>query len=210
MKRIYIPMAWELAFVIATIIWPKQAFHLFFGFYSGLLIYFYFIYKQFSFRKLHKNFGKITGFWLPVAATFIGLVIAGKLRMMLSSQFAYKLDENAVSIIVHNDIVPTFFYALMMIIIKPVAEELFFRKALIRFDSKKQTICFTILSLVLCALTRAHGPLGILEWAIMALPVTVAYIATRNIYISVMAHVIFEFYDNIYEVAYTVGRILNR
>ena len=60
LKRIYIPMAWELAFVIATIIWPKQAFHLFFGFYSGLLIYFYFIYKQFSFRKLHKNFGKIT------------------------------------------------------------------------------------------------------------------------------------------------------
>ena len=97
-----------------------------------------------------------------------------------------------------------------MIVIKPVAEELFFRKALIRFDNKKQTIIFAVLSLVLCALTRAHGPLGILEWAIMALPVTIAYIATKNIYISVMAHVLFEFYDNIYEVLYTVGRILKR
>ncbi|MBQ9303258.1 CPBP family intramembrane glutamic endopeptidase [Butyrivibrio sp.] len=210
MKRIYIPIAWEIVFVVATIIWPKQAFHLFFAFYFGLLTYFYFIYKQFSFRKLYKNFGRVLGFWVPVAITFIGLLLAGKLRMLISSQFSFHIDEGAVSIIVHNDLVPTFFYALMMIVIKPVAEELFFRKALIRFDNKKQTIIFAVLSLVLCALTRAHGPLGILEWAIMALPVTIAYIATKNIYISVMAHVLFEFYDNIYEVLYTVGRILKR
>ena len=210
MKRIYIPLAWEIVFVVATIIWPKQAFHLFFAFYFGLLTYFYFIYKQFSFRKLYKNFGRVLGFWVPVAITFIGLLLAGKLRMLISSQFSFHIDEGAVSIIVHNDLVPTFFYALMMIVIKPVAEELFFRKALIRFDNKKQTIIFAVLSLVLYALTRAHGPLGILEWAIMALPVTIAYIATKNIYISVMAHVLFEFYDNIYEVLYTVGRILKR
>ncbi len=210
MKRIYIPLIWELAFIIATILMPKQAFHLFFGFYLGLLVYFYFIYKQFSFRKLYKNFGRALTFWLPVAATFAGLMLANKFRTFLSLQFAFKISEDAVSIIVHNDIVPTFFYALMMIVMKPVAEELFFRKALIQFDSKKQTIIFTILSLIMCALTRAHGPLGIIEWVIMALPVTIAYIVTRNIYISVMAHVLFEFYDNIYEVVYTVGRILNR
>ncbi len=210
MKRIYIPLIWELAFIIATILMPKQAFHLFFGFYLGLLTYFYFIYKQFSFRKLYKNFGRFLTFWLPVVATFIGLVLANKFRLFLSSQFSIAIDENAVSIIVHNDIVPTFFYALMMIVMKPVAEELFFRKALIKFDNKRQTIIFTVLSLIMCALTRAHGPLGIFEWMIMALPVTIAYILSKNIYISVMAHVLFEFYDNIYEVVYTVGRILNR
>ena len=201
---------WELAFITATIIMPKQAFHLFFGFYLGLLIYFYFIYKQFSFRKLYKNFGRPVTFWLPVLATFVGLLAANRLRMFLSSQFAMSIDEGAVSIIVHNDIMPTFFYALMMIVMKPVAEEFFFRKALISFDNKKQTVIFTIISLVLCALTRAHGPLGIVEWIIMALPVTIAYILSRNIYISVMAHVIYEFYDNIYEVVYTLGRILTR
>ncbi len=210
LKRIYIPLIWELAFIIATILMPKQAFYLFFVFYLGLLTYFYFIYKQFSFRKLYKNFGRFLTFWLPVVATFIGLFFANKIRLFLSMKFYGVIDEGAVKMIVHNDIIPTLFYALMMIVMKPVAEEFFFRKALIKFDNKKQTIIFTVISLVLCALTRAHGPLGILEWVIMALPVTVAYILSKNIYISVMAHVLFEFYDNIYEVVYTVGRILNR
>ena len=44
----------------------------------------------------------------------------------------------------------------------------------------------------------------------MAIPVTVAYVVTRNIYISVMAHVAFEFYDNIYSIVYAIGRIMNR
>ncbi len=210
MKRLYLPLIWELAFVIATFLLPKQAFHLFFGFYLGLLIYFYFIYKQFSFRKLYKNFGRPVKFWIPVILTWTGLFLASQLREYLSMNFSFYLEEGTVSIIVHNDLIPTFFYALMMIVMKPVAEEFFFRKALISFDSKSQTVIFTLISLVLCALTRAHGPLGILEWVIMALPVTIAYIATKNIYISVMAHVLFEFYDNIYEVVYTVGRILNR
>ena len=97
-----------------------------------------------------------------------------------------------------------------MIIIKPVAEELFFRKAIIRFGSKKKVLAFTLMSLVLCALSRAHGLLGIAEWILMALPVTIAYVATRNIYISLMAHVLFEFYDNIYDVVYAIARFANR
>jgi membrane protease YdiL (CAAX protease family) len=98
----------------------------------------------------------------------------------------------------------------MMIVMKPVAEELFFRKAIISFGSKKRVFVLTIVSLILCAVTRAHGVLGIAEWMIMAIPVTIAYVITRNIYISVMAHVAFEFYDNIYSIVYAVGRIMNR
>jgi membrane protease YdiL (CAAX protease family) len=118
--------------------------------------------------------------------------------------------DGTVNIITRNDLLPTFFYALMMIVMKPVAEELFFRKAIISFGSKKRVFVLTIVSLILCAVSRAHGFLGIAEWMIMAIPVTIAYVATRNIYISVMAHVAFEFYDNIYSIVYAVGRILNR
>ena len=97
-----------------------------------------------------------------------------------------------------------------MIIMKPVAEELFFRKAIIAFGSKKRVFALAVASLLICAVSRAHGVLGIAEWMLMAIPVTVAYVVTRNIYISVMAHVAFEFYDNIYSIVYAIGRIMNR
>ena len=210
MNRLYIPFLWELLFILATIHFPKQTLMLFFVFYLGILYYFYFFYKQFSFRKLYKNFGRVVTFWLPVAITFFGLFLADKIKTFLAQDVFPGVRDGTVQIIYHNELFPTLIYAIMMIIIKPVCEELFYRKALIRFGSKKQVFLFTMLSLVLCALSRAHGLLGIAEWMLMALPVTIAYVATRNIYISLMAHVLFEFYDNIYSVIYTLARIFNR
>ena len=176
----------------------------------GILYYFYFFYKQFSFRKLYKNFGRVVTFWVPVALTFMGLLLADRIKTFLVQDAFPGVRDGTVMIIYHNQLFPTVVYATMMIVIKPVAEELFYRKALIRFGSKKKVLAFTILSLLLCALSRAHGPLGILEWVLMALPVTVAYVATRNIYISLMAHVLFEFYDNIFSVISSLARIFNR
>ena len=210
LKRLYIPFIWELLFVISTIIMPKQAFHLFFIFYLGILIYFYYIHKQFSFRKFGRNLKRIKNFWIPVVITFIGLMIANDIKNKLIQPAFPLVKDGNVSMIISNDLVPTFFYALMMIIMKPVAEELFFRKAIIAFGGKKRVFALTVVSLLLCAVSRAHAPLGIAEWIIMAIPVTIAYVATRNIYISIMAHVAFEFYDNIYSIVYAVGRIMNR
>ncbi len=210
MNQLYIPFLWELLLVISTIFLPKQTLYLFFVFYVGILYYFYYFYKQFSFRKLHKNFGRLVTFWIPVVLTFFGLYIADYLRQeVIPTMFPGVRDGN-VQIIYHNELLPTLMYALMMIVLKPVAEELFYRKAIIKFGSRKKVIAFTILSLLLCAISRAHGLLGIAEWVLMALPVTIAYVATRNIYISLMAHVLFEFYDNIYSVVYTIARIFNR
>ena len=210
MKRLYIPLAWELLFIISTIIMPKQAFHLFFVFYLGLLIYFYFVHKQFSFRKFGRNLGRLKTFWLPVALTFVGLLLTNDIKNKVLQPLFSTVADGTVSIITRNDILPTFFYAIMMIIMKPVAEELFYRKAIITFGNKKRVFVLAVVSLLLCAVSRAHGFLGIAEWALMAIPVTVAYIVTRNIYVSVMAHVAFEFYDNIYSIVYAIGRIMNR
>jgi membrane protease YdiL (CAAX protease family) len=145
-----------------------------------------------------------------VALTFFGLYIANYIKVQVIPYKFIGVKDGTVQIIYHNELFPTLIYAVMMIVLKPVAEELFFRKAMIRFGSKKKVLAFSILSLVLCALSRAHGFLGIAEWMLMALPVTIAYVATRNIYISLMAHVLFEFYDNIYSVVYTIARIFNR
>ena len=210
MNRLYIPFIWELLFVIATIHFPKQTLYLFFVYYVGILYYFYYYYKQFSFRKLYKNLGRLVTFWIPVGITFMGLYLANYIRTMVIPSLFFGVKDGTVQIIYHNELLPTLMYAIMMIILKPVAEELFYRKALIKFGSKKKVLAFSILSMLLCALSRAHGLLGIAEWMLMALPVTVAYVATRNIYISLMAHVLFEFYDNIYSVVYTIARIFNR
>ncbi len=210
MNRLYIPLIWELLFVVATIYFPRQTLNLFFVFYLGLLYYFYYFYKQFSFRKLYKNLRRVVTFWIPVALTFFGLYIANLIRVKVFPGLFPMVKDGTVQIIYRNELFPTLMYALMMIVLKPVAEELFFRKAIIKFGSKKKVIAFSVLSLVLCALSRAHGLLGIAEWMLMALPVTIAYVVTRNIYISVMAHVIFEFYDNIYSVVYTIARIFSR
>ncbi len=210
MNRLYIPFLWELLFIVATIHFPKQTLNLFFVFYLGILYYFYYFYKQFSFRKLYKNMGRFVTFWIPVALTFFGLFIADYIKLHVIPELFPGVKDGTVQIIYHNELFPTLMYAVMMIILKPVAEELFYRKAIIKFGSKKKVLAFSVLSLLLCALSRAHGLLGIAEWVLMALPVTIAYVATRNIYISLMAHVLFEFYDNIYSVVYTIARIFNR
>ena len=210
MNRLYIPFLWELLFGVACVLLPKQTLYLFFVFYLGILYYFYYFYKQFSFRKLKKNLGRIVTFWIPVALTFGGLYIANYIRVQIIPYVFTGARDGTVQIIYHNELFPTFMYALMMIVLKPVAEELFFRRAVIKFGSWKKVLAFSILSMLLCALSRAHYPLGIAEWMLMALPVTIAYVATRNIYISLMAHVLFEFYDNIYSVVYTIARIFNR
>ncbi len=210
LNSLYIPFLWELIFVVSTILFPRQTLYLFFVFYLGLLYYFYYFYKQFSFRKLYKNMGRVVTFWIPVAFTFGGLYLANYIKVQVIPYLFVGARDGTVQIIYHNELLPTLLYAIMMIVLKPVAEELFFRKAIIKFGSKKKVLAFTVLSLILCALSRAHGLLGIAEWILMALPVTIAYVATRNIYISLMAHVLFEFYDNIYSVLYTIARIFNR
>ncbi len=210
LNSLYIPFLWELLFVIATILLPKETLTLFFVFYLGLIYYFYFFYKQFSFRKLYKNFRRIITFWIPVAITFLGLYLVNYIRTTVIPGLIIGGRDGTVQIIYHNELGPTLLYAVMMIILKPVAEELFFRKAIIKYGSRKKVIAFTVLSLLLCALSRAHGLIGIAEWMLMALPVTIAYVATRNIYISLTAHVLFEFYDNIYAVVYMIARIFKR
>ena len=135
MNQLYIPFLWELLLVISTIFLPRQTLYLFFVFYLGILYYFYYFYKQFSFRKLHKNFGRVVTFWIPVLLTFFGLFIADYLRTEVIPTLFPGTKDGLVQIIYHNELLPTLMYAIMMIVLKPVAEELFFRKALIKFQS---------------------------------------------------------------------------
>ena len=210
MKRLYIPFIWELVLIISTIIWEKQSFYFFFVFYVGLVAYFYFINKQFSFRELRSNFNDVKAFWIPVTVTVAAMLLAYRLQELIIDSLYTEYYDSIVHIPIRNELAPLLFNCLMCMIIKPFAEGLFYRQAIILFDSKKKTVLLTIVSLMLCAVTMAHGPVGISTFVIMALPVTIVYLITKNIYVSVMAHFLFEFYNTGYETVYTLARLYYR
>ena len=194
MKRLYIPFIWELILIISTIIWEKQSFYFFFVFYVGLIVYFYFINKQFSFRELSSNFSEVKYF-------FQEKIVVG----MYSEYY-----DSIVHIPIRNELAPLLLKCLLFMVIKPVAEGLFYRKAIILFDNKKKMVLLTIASLLLCSITLAHGLVGITTFILMALPVTIVYLVTKNVYVSIMAQFLFEVYNTGYETVYDLARIYFR
>ena len=210
MRRLYIPLIWELILVIATIIWERQSFYFFFVFYIGLLVYFYFINKQFSFRELRSNFSDVKTFWIPVMITVAAMLLAYRFQQEIIVRMYNEYYDSIVHIPFRNELAPLLFNCLMCMVIKPVAEELFYRKAIIIFGSKKKIALLTVVSLLLCSITMAHGFIGITTFVVMALPVTIAYLVTKNIYVSVMAHLLFEFYNTGFETVYELARLYYR
>ena len=71
-------------------------------------------------------------------------------------------------------------------------------------------VLLTIASLLLCSITLAHGVVGITTIILMALPVTIAYLVTKNVYVSIMAQFLFEVYNTGYETVYDLARIYFR
>lgn len=210
MKRLYIPFIWELILIISTIIWEKQSFYFFFVFYVGLIVYFYFINKQFSFRELSSNFSEVKNFWIPVMVTVAAMVLAYFFQEKIVIGMYSEYYDSIVHIPIRNELAPLLLKCLLFMVIKPVAEGLFYRKAIILFDNKKKMVLLTIASLLLCSITLAHGLVGITTFILMALPVTIAYLVTKNVYVSIMAQFLFEVYNTGYETVYDLARIYFR
>ena len=74
------------------------------------------------------------------------------------------------------------------IIFPPIAEEVFYRKAIIKFDTKGILIFTSSVGMILYALEHSLSWLGILETIIIAVPLTISYIKTKNVYIPMTAH----------------------
>ncbi|MCF1285264.1 CPBP family intramembrane glutamic endopeptidase [Streptococcus sinensis] len=81
-------------------------------------------------------------------------------------------------------------YAASTILLPPIVEEIFYRKLLISFKSKKILIVTTVLSMFLFALEHAFAIWGIFLCMIWALPLSLSYIRTRNLYVPMTAHLI--------------------
>lgn len=81
-------------------------------------------------------------------------------------------------------------FTVSTIILAPIVEEVFYRKNLIYFKNRKILILTTIFSMFLYALEYTFTIWGIFLCMIWALPLSISYIKTKNICVTMTAHFI--------------------
>ena len=87
-------------------------------------------------------------------------------------------------------------FAASTIILPPIAEEVFYRKNLTSFKNRKILILTTLFSMFAYGLEHTFTIWGIFLCMIWALPLSVSYIKTKNIYVTMTAHFICNFVVN--------------
>ena len=179
------PIIVELFFIIACFLFREYCIYINFWFYMTLFIY---LRKDFSFKELADSVkgGKV--FWRQVMATLLFFGLAFAFTSILENIFPY-LDMGMMNLKVNNWLTFILFTA-SIIILPPIVEEVFYRKNLISFKNRKILILTTLLSMFLYALEHALAIWGIFLCMIWALPLSVAYIKTKNVYVPITAHFI--------------------
>ena len=193
------PIVWELLFIIFCFLIPSS--HLIYAnfvFYLELFIYFYAI-KTFTFKDWKMSLAGGSRFWKPVLLTVVAYFAAFALTVFLENLFP---DAATGMIVLRADSwLKLLIFALSTIILPPVCEEAFYRASLISAKGGKLVlIATTLLSMVLYAAEHATAPFGILLAMIWAIPMSVAYIKTKNIYIVMTAHLIGNLFGNGFDV----------
>ena len=176
-----------------------------FIFYLGIALYFI-VRKDFDFKELLKNIKSGKKFWSAVGLTILGMIVAYVISFI--PQIIYpKLDDRMINL-VRNDWITLIIFALSTMILPPLAEELFYRKAMINMSDKTVLIISSIAAMSLYALEHSLGLYGFVMAFIWAIPFTISYIITKNIYITIVAHFIVNFLVNGSDVIFTAKRLL--
>lgn len=207
-KELYIPILWQILFLISCIYLSKDYFiYINFIFYLGIIIFF--LRKGYlSIRELKVNVVNGKKFWLPVLLTIFGLILAYIVSYFPQMLF-HNLDDGMIGLKIDNWI-ELILFAISTIIFPALAEELFYRKALISFQSKRILLISSIIGLFLFALEHSLSWYGILMVMIWGIPFSISYIKTKNIYIPMMAHFIVDLLGNGSSVIITAIHFLNR
>lgn len=207
----------QILYLIIPVIW-----HIIYLFFSGkfdklhrvywdlifyLVIAVYFIaVGTFSFKDLWSEWKKGRKFWLPVLLTLIATVAAFGSGMIISSFI--RADEG-MGVFRVVDLPSLLAFAITTIFLPPIAEEAFYRKAIINFDNSFLLILTSVIGIILYASEHSLKPLGLLIAAVWAVPFTISYIKTKNIYIPIMAHFLCNLAMNGFTVIFTAMKILS-
>lgn len=208
MKHMLIPIIWHIAYLVtvgAGIFNRTERIYCDCIFYLVLSTYFLTI-KSVSIRQWFQEWTKGRKFWMSVACTLIGLVAAYGVGMGISMLISGADDGMTVFKVI--DVPSLIAFAATTILLPPVAEEAFYRKGLICFDSKSSLMVTSVIGIILFASEHSMKPLGLLISAIWAVPLTLSFVKTKNVYVPMTAHFICNLLFNGTTVALCVMRML--
>lgn len=186
-KQLRIPLLLELCFIILVrVVSLETRLYLYFAFYALLLLYFREDLSPARIReelKCAKRDRQITA----VCAAVMFLIFFFHERINAFLFLVISRTPGLVS--VKTSTLPEYvLYATTMILLMPLAEGLFYRRAVISFADKRVTALTTVFGMVLAVLLYAIAPVGVISLLIPLLPVTVCYLLTKNVWLSVIAH----------------------
>ncbi|WP_423214613.1 type II CAAX prenyl endopeptidase Rce1 family protein [Streptococcus equinus] len=185
-KANLIPLIIEILFIISYYIFPKDDFIYANAFFYVLLFVYFLISKDLNLKEWFLSFRSGKKYWIQVLLTFLGFMLAFILTTILEGIFP-GLETGTINL--RRDTWLTLgVFAISTILFPAITEETFYRKNLILFDSTKTVIITTILSMFLYACEHSLAPWGIFLTMIWALPLSLSYIKTRNIYVVMTAH----------------------
>lgn len=200
------PVIIELIFIISCFV-VSDDYHIYTNFLFYLVLAVYFILqKAFSFSEWKKNILGGRKFWIPVIITAAGFMTAFAVTILLEGAFP-GLDDGMIGL-KRNTWFKLLIFALSTIILPPVVEELFYRQSVIAFSNTKIMILTTLIGMFLYAIEHTLSPWGILLVMIWALPLSIAYIKTKNVYIPMTAHFIVNLLGNGTDVIFTAAALL--
>lgn len=202
LKKNTIPILIEFLFIILCLILPPKNFiYINFLFYLSLFLYFI-ITKEFSIKEWLINLKKGKEFWKQVAITIIFFILAFVLTIFLENTF-FTLDTGTI-VLQRDNWFKLLLFSISTIIFPAITEETFYRKNIISFKNKPVLLMSSILSMLLYAVEHALLPWGIFLTMIWALPLTISYIKTKNIYVPMTAHFIGNLLGNGIDVITTI------
>lgn len=195
LKRLIPLLLWEVIFILSCFIISEKYY-----IYTNSLFYFviilYFIYlKEFNIKDAILNMKRGKKFWLPVTYTILGVIFAFVISIFV--EIILPDVETGGFMLRASNAFEIILYAISTIIFPSIAEELFFRKAFIKFNKGNKVLVLTsLLGLLFYALEHSIYPFGIIKLTIIGTPLTIVYIRTKNIYIPILAHFIINLVGN--------------
>ena len=200
------PVIIELMFIISCFV-VSDDYHIYTNFLFYLALAFYFILqKEFSFSEWKNNILGGRKFWVPVIITAAGFMTAFAVTILLEGAFP-GLDDGMIGL-KRDTWFKLLIFALSTIVLPPVVEELFYRQSLIAFGNTKIMLLTAFAGMFLYAVEHALSRWGILLVMIWALPLSISYMKTKNVYIPMTAHFIVNLLGNGTDVIFTVAALL--
>lgn len=127
-------------------------------------------------------------FWKQVLITALLFILAFIVTIVLENAFP---NYNPGTIGLKRDSwLKLIIFAISTILLPAIIEETFYRKNMISFKNKRILLITSILSMFLYALEHSLTIWGMFLTMIWALPLSVSYIKTKNIYVPMTAHFI--------------------